>query len=186
MTDKSFIKSPWTISIGTAIFSLILTMLYDYFKSNPILTTIIQLIKFIWNGLISLLTFELKMWWIILFTIVVIIIIHFAKKTATTERILPFFYNYNQEKFKKWLWSWTWQWEEYKNAWLITNLTAHCPKCETALIENSSRYRLSFNCPRCDFQAYGEECDEPFQIERLILDNVERDRKQIATNINNK
>lgn len=37
-SKEDWVKSPWTISVGTAIFSLLLTIGYDYLKEKPILT----------------------------------------------------------------------------------------------------------------------------------------------------
>ena len=62
---KKWIKSPWGISIGTAIFSLLLTMGYDYSKEKPILTTVWNVLVWIWELILAILNFNLKVWWII-------------------------------------------------------------------------------------------------------------------------
>lgn len=82
---------------------------------------------------------------------------------------------------KNWKWTWNWKWNNSKNAWIISDFQAHCPNCDTPMIDNSSSYSLSYNCPRCNFLANGESCDEPHKIERIILDNIDRKRKNKST-----
>lgn len=171
-------KSPWTISIGTAIFSLLLTMIYDYSKEKPILTTIWALLKWFGKFLKSVLDFDVKIWWILvtvgLFSLLVIIIGKFKAEEVTK----PDFYNYRTGKFKRWIWTWTWKLDLRRNAWIIEDLQANCPNCETPMINHSTRYDLHFDCPRCDFKASDNECDEPHKIERIILDNIERNKNK--------
>ena len=178
MNDKNWKKSPWTISIATAIFSLLLTMGYDYSKNEPILSTVWNLFKWIWNLIISILNFDLKVWWILIALAVFIGIIYLIDKFKQKESFKPDFYGYREDKVKKWKWTWTWEWNNFKKAWIISNFRAHCPNCDTPMIEHSSSiYGVSFDCPRCDFTASGSQCDEPHKIERIILDNIDRKRK---------
>lgn len=180
MAKEKWIKSPWAISIGTAIFSLLLTMGYDYSKSKPVLTTVWEVISWIGNFLWKTLNFDLKIWWIIiavaLFILVVIIIDNFKNE----ETFKPDFYSYKEGRFKRWKWTWSWEWSNSKNVWLISNMKAHCPNCDTPMIGHSSIYGLSFECPRCEFRASDGQCDDPQKIERIILDNIERSRNMKA------
>jgi hypothetical protein len=179
MKNRSWLKSPWTISIGTALFSLLLTMGYDYSKNKPILSTILQILKGIWNFIILFLNFNLKVWWLIAGIIVIITIIYLVISLKQKETFKPDFYNYREGKFKLWRWSWSWNYS--RNSWHISDLTAHCPNCDTPLINYTSIYGLVFDCPRCDFKAEGSQCDEPHKIEMIILDNIERKRRNIST-----
>lgn len=180
---EHWIKSPWTISIGTAFFSLALTVCYDYSKEKPILTTIWAFLK--WSGKLvwTILNFDLKIWWIItaiaFFTLIVILFDKLKKEDA----FKPDFYNYKEGKFKRWRWTWDWQWSSRKKAWLISELKAHCPNCDTPMIEHSGFYGLSFDCPRCEFSASDSQCDEPHKIERIILDNISRKRNEIKNSL---
>ncbi|HYE08636.1 MAG TPA: hypothetical protein VEF53_00500 [Patescibacteria group bacterium] len=181
MKNKNWIKSSWTISIGTAIFSLLLTMGYDYSKSKPILSTILQILKEIWNFTILVLNFNFKVWWLIVGIIVLIAITYLVINSKPEETFKPDFYSYREGKFKLWRWSWNWKWNNSKNVWCISDLTAHCPNCDTPLIEHSSIYGLIFDCPRCDFRAKDSQSDEPNKIEMIILDNIERKRRNKST-----
>lgn len=178
---KKWIKSPWGISIGTAIFSLLLTMGYDYSKDKPILTTVWKVIVWFWDLLLNILNFNLKVWWILVALGLFILILYIIDKFKKEEAFKPDFYSYREGKFKRWKWTWNWNWSQSKNAWIISNMKAHCPNCDTPMIEHSSIYGLSFDCPRCDFRASDNQCDEPHKIERIILDNIDRKRKEQST-----
>jgi hypothetical protein len=174
MKNKSWVKSPWTISIGTAIFSFLLIMIYDYSKSKPIFSTILQILHGLWNFIISALNFNIKVWWLIIGVIFIIAIIYLVINFKQTETFKPDFYNYRDGKFKFWRWSWNWEFNYSENAWCISNLTPHCPNCDTPLINHPSISGEIFECPRCDFSARGSQCDEPQKIQMIILDNIER------------
>lgn len=178
---KKWIKSPWGISIGTAIFSLLLTMGYDYSKEKPVLTTIWKVIVWIWDLLLTILNFNLKVWWLILAVGLFILILYIIDKLKKEETFKPDFYSYREGKFKEWKWTWGWNWSQSKNAWIISDMKAHCPNCDTPMIEHSSVYGLSFDCPRCDFRASDNQCEEPYKIERIIFDNIDRKRKEKST-----
>ena len=179
MKNKSWIKSPWTISIGTAICSFVLTVVYDYSKDKPILSTVGYLVKTIWNFIKSILNFELKIWWILVAILAFIGIVYLIDKLKDDESFKPDFCNYKEGVFKHWRWTWGWVWNTHKNTWTISDLKAHCPRCNTPMIDQSSRYMLGFDCPRCDYRASDvDECDIPHKIERIILDNIDREREK--------
>lgn len=175
--DQNWIKSPWTISIGTAMFSLFLTVVYDYSKNKPILSTMWKILKAVFNFFISILNFNIKVWWLLAAIIALILTIYLIDRFKQDENFRPDFCNYREGKFKRWRWTWNWKWSRSVNAWVISDLTAHCPNCDTPLIENVSIYELSYDCPRCDFRASASQCDEPHKIERIILDNINRQRR---------
>ncbi|MEL7586498.1 MAG: hypothetical protein AAGU19_07260 [Prolixibacteraceae bacterium] len=182
MTKGKWIKSPWTISFGSAIFSLLLTMIYDYSKEKPILSTIWLILKWIINLIWSILNFDLKVWWIILAFAFIILLLYIIDKFKNDEKFKPDFYNYREDRFKRWRWSWEWEWSNSKKSWIISNLKAHCPNCNTPMIDHSGSYGILFVCPRCDFNASNEQCDEAHKIERIIIDNIERKRKKNENN----
>lgn len=178
---KEWIKSPWGISLGTAIFSLLLTVGYDYSKQKPILTTIWNIVVWVWNLIIRVLNFNLKIWWIIVAVGLFIFILYIIDKFKQDDSFKPDFYSYREGRFKRWRWTWEWKFSQSKNAWVISNMKAHCPNCDTPMIEHSSIYGYSFDCPRCDYRASDSQCDEPHKIERIILDNIDRKRKEHST-----
>lgn len=173
MAKNKLTKDPWTISIVTAIFSLLLTMGYDYSKSKPILTTILMFLNMLGNLFVNFLNFDLKVWWLLVGLLIFII-----SKLQEEESSKPDFYNYREDQFKRWKWTWSWKWSNSENAWIISNMKAHCPNCDTPLIEHLVLNGLSFDCPRCEFSARDGQCDESHKIERIILDNIDRRRNE--------
>ena len=63
---KKFLKSPWTISVVSTLLGSVLTIIYDVFKGKKILSTLLNILRGIWNFIISVLNFELKLWWVLL------------------------------------------------------------------------------------------------------------------------
>ena len=167
---EHWLKSSWTMSIASVILSFLLTIANDYFKSRPILYTIKSILTTLGKIILIVLKFDIKVWFLILAVFVFYLINKLRKKNL----IKPDFYNYREEKFKRWKWSWKWEINYNKSGWFITDLKAHCPNCDTPMIEHTSKYGLNFDCPRCDFIANDGQCDEPHKIERIILDNVQR------------
>jgi len=66
MAKKKFYKSPWVISIGTTVFSLFLTIIYDYSKEKPVLSTIGDIFITIWKFILAVLNFHVRIWWLLI------------------------------------------------------------------------------------------------------------------------
>ena len=99
-------KNTW---IKTTILSTILassiTIFIDYIKKQPVLTTIINIIKKIFNTGINFLNFEIKIWWlliIITLIIIIIFILDFLKKEVKEK---PWFLEYTSQEFTFFRWS---------------------------------------------------------------------------------
>lgn len=180
MKDKNWITQDWAKgAILCAILGILFTMGYDNFKSKPLLSTIWQVVKGVWNFIISALNFNLKVWWLIVGIIIIIAIIYLVTKFRQGEKetVRPDFWNYREGKFKRWRWTWDYKLNYSGKAWNISDLTAHCPNpnCDTSLIDYSSNiHGLRFDCPRCTFRASDDQCDEPYKIEMVIRDNIKR------------
>ncbi len=180
MESKKWVKSPWIISIASALFSFILTIGYDFLKDVPILTTIKNLVTYIWVLIVSFFNFEIKLWWLLLGVLSLIVLLNLIEKLRNKEKTefptLPNFTNYKEGRLKKWRWTWEWKFNSTQEKWNVSNLTAHCPSCDTPLIANISfnrRYE-SYKCPRCNFHAQDHQCEEAHEIEAIIVDNTNR------------
>jgi hypothetical protein len=173
MKSKKWIMSPWTISIVTTIFGVLLTILYDFLKDKPILTTIIFIFITIRDSILFVLNINLRLWWIILLIIIILVLLYF-KKINKIEPIPPDYTSYRSDKFKKWEWSWNWRYDNSKNIWVINDLTAYCPNCGTPLSIYYDYIQNIAECPRCEYKVYGNECEDPEKIEKIIIDNVKR------------
>jgi len=178
--DKKNNISEWKreIIIGglVAIFSFALPTLYDWIKNLPFLTTL----KNIGHIILSILIIDVKIWHVIIFTIILILLpliiipIIASKKSSTRTPITksPIFASYTEDKFKKWKWSWDWILKN--DIYEIENLQAHCPDCDTILMQDINFSYMEYTCPRCNYFARNADCDNVDQIEHLILDEVKR------------
>lgn len=168
------------ISIGTAIFSFLLSLGYDLLKDKPVFSTIWAVLKAIGKFIIAFLSYELKVWWIIAAIIVIVgIICALSKILDKKEKTKPAFLEYKSDHFRHWQWSWEWEWSSYRRSWCVSKLTAHCPKCNTAMIDHSDYISgIIFSCPRCNYQAIDHECDQAGNVERVIIDNLDREYKK--------
>jgi hypothetical protein len=117
---------------------------------------------------------------------VALVLILFIKKWLTSQEkelvendSLPEFHQYTSDKFKFWKWSWEWRFGQRENAWIVNNLRAHCPNCDTTMIESHTSFGPHFECPRCEFRANEFKCDKRDKVERVIIDNIERRQKSI-------
>jgi hypothetical protein len=174
---KKFLKSAWTISIGTALFSFLLTIIWDWIKGIHVLSTISNIFSTLGSWLFAFLNFNLKIWWV-LSGIIILFLVRFIiiKYGNTKEQFKPNFIDYKEDKFT--YFKWTWDWElNYDDKWDTTNLKAHCPKCDTPM--NHDSYDTTYICPRCHFQSLYNNCDKEYEVKQVIIDNVKRRVKQI-------
>lgn len=176
MKKKNWITSPWTISIAMVLLSFFLTMLKDILDQVPVLSTLEISLVWIWNAIISILTFEIQLWLILVGLGLLIGILYILDKLSTSKTPEPDFLNYREGNLIKWRWTWGWEWNKHKNVWVVSNLNAHCPECGTPMIDRSGIMGLFFDCPRGDFSTdkYINKAEDPLKIERIILDNLDR------------
>ncbi len=168
-----WIKSQWTKKIGPPVFSLLLTMIYDFFKQNPFLSTIIEIVKWVGNTIIFILNYEIKVWWILCVIIAIVIVIIFIN-LRKWEIFKPDFCNYKKDRFKDWKWRWDWKYYSNSRKWDIISLIAYCPKCDTQLIDHSNVYEQEYRCPRCKYNARSVNCEDPIDVKAIIFDNIEK------------
>jgi hypothetical protein len=174
MGNKKWKSSPWTIGIGTAIFSFSLTLLNDLFKEKPILSSIWQIIKWVGNLIWKILNFDIKVWWIILFIIGIILLIYIIDKFQKEELPKSNSNDYKEDWIKGLKWSWDWEFSNSRNSWILSDLTAHCPKCDTPMIEQSMSIGTYFDCPRCNYKEHNRPGDESYKVQKIIIDNINR------------
>ena len=96
-------KSQWTIGIGTTLFGFILTVVYDVVKQKNIFSTILSLLNWIWKGLIAILTFEVKIWWLLVFVAFIIGIMYlYLSLIKKKDASKPAFLEYTHDRLKEW------------------------------------------------------------------------------------
>lgn len=175
---KKFLNSPWTISIGTTFFGVILTVIIDFIKGKQILSTISFLLLKLWDAIITILCFDLKLWWIIMGIGVILLILFLVSKVKPEKNPLkPDFISYNNDKFSNYKWSWNWEFSTSKKKWHVSNLVPHCPNCDTPML--SDTYEITFQCPRCKFKSLYNEHEKSYEVEAIIIDNLNRKKQSV-------
>lgn len=174
MRIKKSINSPWGISIGTAVFSILFTVFMDIIFSKPVLSTLLILSRNIWRVFLTVLKFELTLGWLVLIIAVIIIVLHIIFKVIKVAPASAPFLDYKSDTFKTWKWSWEWE-LAYNKKWRVANLIAYCPKCGHSLLKSKDLINdCSFQCPMCNFVSIRELEEHPVKIEQLIIDKVKQ------------
>lgn len=98
---KKFLKSPWTIGISTTLLGFILTVGYDLIKGKQVFTTIGKFFSMLWSWIITFLTLDLKVWWVLLGIAVLFFVLYaVAKISEPKEQVKPAFTDYTQDRFR--------------------------------------------------------------------------------------
>lgn len=176
---KKFLKSPWTISFATALFSFLLSIAYDLLKGKQILSTIKSIFSAVINGISAFLNIELKVWWVLVGIIAIVatlLCIGYIMSRNSAPRMNPEFMSYTEDYFGSWKWSWIWSFDSLKKKWHAQDIVAHCPKCGTPMLHDD--FNDFFHCPRCGFDSeYGDGHKKIYEVDALIVDNVNRRKK---------
>lgn len=173
---KKFLNSPWTIAIGAATFSFLLSVGYDLFKGEKLFTTVHSI--FIWAKvkIVTIMNLEIKLWWILAAVVVLLILLLvFVGRNDPSPKNKPDFLNYTEDHIRLWNWSWTWKFSNRDYKWHVTNLQAHCPQCDTPMFHNWDE--SVFQCPRCRYHAEYDNHENSNEAEAIIIDNLNRKQK---------
>lgn len=166
------IMNPWTVAIGSGI---ILTIITDIIKKDTLFSTIKFVIRQLWNVLMTFLTIELKMWWVLVGIVALICAVIIASKVHSSKQQIednPKFLEYTKGSILKYEWKWRWiknSFGEYK----IADLHPVCPKCETPLVDDFVGYGSSYKCLRCNYRT-SIPLPELDYVKMMITDNVRR------------
>jgi hypothetical protein len=159
-------KSEYRIAIFGAIISITLTAIYDFIKDKPILSTLLQFLKWIWNNIFE---FSFSVWQIL----AVLLVIYLVNKIRPKKkRESPKFLSYVSDEFDNKTWKWNWKWNPSTQKYNVINLIPLCNKCGTATILNSEYIDKYATCPRCD--NFMNKLKAPDNIEAIIIDNIDR------------
>lgn len=165
-TTSSEIK----IAIVGAAATVVFTAIWDWIKQKPILTTLINILKWLWQNIFE---FRFALWQILALLIIYKIIRTLIKKTVkeTQTENKNEWLNYTEDDIDGIKWKWFWQ----KNAlgkWNIENLRPICNKCGTSMkLHEIGSYDYA-DCPRCEKSI--SEFKSPNKVEDIIIDNVHR------------
>lgn len=169
---KKFLNNPWTIGLGTTFFGFLLTIIWDRIKGIEILSTVKAIISFVYNGILAILNFEIKLWWLLIGIAVLILGLYIALKIAEAKSDnQPAFLSYTKDKIQGWLWEWDWI-KNYYGQYEVKNLHPICENCGTPLV-SGSRHGGGLECLRCKKYIIGDSFDID-HVQLLIYDNARR------------
>ncbi len=164
---KKFLNNPWTIGLGTAFFSFVLTIIGDMIKGIEILSTFI-----------AVLNFRVKVWWILLALLIWKIISIIYRKLSIKlpgdrkeNQEKPAFLTYTSAKLQNFDWKWSWK-KSYSGEYVIDELYPLCASCQTPIMKGDY-LDGRWICPRCQAIYKGHTPDVE-AVELLIKDNAQR------------
>ena len=176
---ERWLNNNWVVTIlGCSLATVLGTLAYDKVKDKPILTTIIIWLNWVWKIILSIFTFKVAIWAIVLVTISLYCLrrthLNFSKKTP------PDHAKYTQDRFYNWIWKWDWKYDGVQQTWYVANLQPYCQTCNTQLVNKTNFVDVQYECPRCkSFYSlrglYNAGPPEDIQnVEALIIDNVRK------------
>ena len=171
---KKFFKSPWTLGIGTTVIGgVILSIILDLIKDVSILSTMKSFFIFIWNCIVAFLTFEIKVWWLLIAIAIIVAVLWVISKCydAKEDNDKSSFLNYTQDYLLGYSWEWTWE-KNWEGKYGVENLHPVCTKCKTTLLPTGNFYNQS-KCPRCNtILNYNSSIESEVLV--LIYDNAKK------------
>lgn len=164
---------------GSAIiFGIISSFIYDLIKEKPILSTLSSIFETIANFLSKILQTELKVWWILVLLIAYKLMQLIIKEYHNS--IIPDLpsniKDYKKDTFTNWIWKWEWKWRPNEKKWIIENLRAYCKNCDIKLLDKSSLFDTTMQCPKCQkkFESSHGKTDDFEGVKTVIYDNIEK------------
>lgn len=171
---KKFLKSPWTLGIGTTVIGgVALSIVLDLIKKISVLSTMKSILLFLWNCIISFLDFEIKLWWLLIAIAVIIAILWVISKYYETkeDNAQSRFLNYTQDYLLGHTWEWGWK-KNWEGKYGVEELHPICTKCRTPLLQTGIYYD-QLKCPRCkDITNYHSSIEDEVMV--LIYDNAKK------------
>lgn len=93
---KKWAKNPWVLGIGTTVIGgILLSLLLDWIQGIDWLSTFKNVMRFIFNGVVSFLNFEIKVWWLLIAIAIIVVGLFVVAKISGSQsnNIPPHFYN---------------------------------------------------------------------------------------------
>ena len=173
--SKRFWNNPWTVSIGSALVVLLVSLLIDFITKEVVFSTLKNCFIFLRNVISSFLNTDVKIWLIMLISIVLVILFCLGRKWKEIKTVAittPAFLSYTTDDILQFKWKWHWE-KNYDGKYDIEDLHPVCSKCETPLVEGKNYCEECYICLRCNQEFY-RSLPEYDNVKMLILDNVRR------------
>ena len=173
MAESSKWHSKWWAT--GILLPVIASAIWDYAKEKPLLTTLMSWASLMYNILLVVLTFEVKVWQILVCIIgILCVLLLNAKLKSNTNKYK--FLSYQSDTLKQWKWTWHIKMDYNRNLYDIRELYPNCSDCDMAMIDYSSYNAEGYICPKCE-QKYingrGYFEDKTF-ITAMISDKIKK------------
>ena len=88
---KKWAKNPWVLGIGTTVIGgVLLSLLLDWIQGIDWLSTFKNIMRFIFNGVVSFRNFEIKVLWLLIaIAIIVVEVFVVAKRSGFQSNNIP-------------------------------------------------------------------------------------------------
>lgn len=180
---KSFWANPWTVSIGSTLIGLLITVIFDLITAEKMFSTIKIIFSLAWKGIIIFLNFKLKVWHILAGIVALVFVLFLLIKYSERKQpahVESDFLQYTKDNVLGYRWEWEWE-RDFTGEYFIANLHPICTVCETPLVCNDDYWLKGYmKCLRCN-KMYNNSIPDENHVKVLIFDNARRRRFQEKT-----
>lgn len=150
---KKFLKSIWVWFLLPVIVTVVGGIITSKLENINILEGILSFLKWIFNGIVFILTINIPLWLLLIIGITLFVILLIIVKINNTNNSKKWYEDYNDDIYKDVRYAWNYS--ELYNEVKIKNFRPVCNKCKGELIQRSSygnyHYGTAQNyCPNCD------------------------------------
>lgn len=171
---KKFFSNPWTIAIGSGLILSLISVVVDYVDKKKAFTTFVAVVKGIWKLLISFLTYDLKVWWVLIGVGIVVFGLYLYSRYLDVKEATPPeppFFKYTDDFLLGYKWAWAWK-KQYDGTYNAEDIHLICDKCNTPLIYDFYSYEKA-KCIRCG-KRYHKDIPRTDHVKLLVMDNAKR------------
>ncbi len=188
MEKKWYQTNFWKV-IGTVLLSIIISIIKDLFDGVQVLSTLINISKWVWNVIVGFFNLDVKMWLFVVLLLVGVLIrwvvqrqIEKSEDTAIGKS------NDSYQSDVIFGTKWRWSWRQYENGnYDAVSLTALCGKCDTPYdwireYGKQNNPYIKFVCPRCEHSTQPHKPEVRDTAYTIIMDNQSRKWREIRDN----
>ncbi len=165
------------ITIGAAIISSpLISIIFDLVRAVPILSTFKSVYSWLLNIFTIVFTYEIQVWIVLLIFILLFVVLYIYGSRDSNNTPNPQFnyLKYTEDTILGLKWTWTYELDKNTNKYVVSNMIAYCPNCDSPLRPKNYFLDQQTECIRCDFSRAGNVYGDMHRIESLIIDNVAR------------
>lgn len=172
MSDKKWHNTnEFKVGIALLIIGGISTVVYTGFGNKRIYGALKISAKWLWDKLISFLTFPVPVHWILI-SVLIVGAMYFVLRHFGVKKEQPDFFKYKTDKLRMWRWSWEYSGDLKK--WEIIQLTPHCPHDDHEMTYFQTAYGIHVKCPKCGWEASERKLESKSEAKLMIESKIKR------------